>query len=54
MAKPMFSSFGPGPVVLLATAFAIGLMRWSLLLVLLVLVPLSIALAWWMPPRSQP
>ena len=54
MAKPMFNSFGPGPVVLLATAFAIGLMRWSLLLVLLVLVPISIALAWWMPPRSQP
>jgi chromate transporter len=54
MAKPMFRSFGPAPVILVATAFAIGLMRWSLPLVLLVLVPLSIALAWWLRPRAQP
>jgi chromate transporter len=47
MAAPMFRSFGPAPLVLLATAFAIGVMRWPLLLVLLLLLPLSIALAWW-------
>jgi chromate transporter len=55
MAKPMFRSFGPAPVILLATAFAIGLMRWPLLLVLIVLAPLSIALAWWAQrPRALP
>jgi hypothetical protein len=54
MAKPMFCSLGPGPVILLATAIAIGLMRWSLLLVLLVLAPLSVALAWWTRPSTQP
>jgi chromate transporter len=54
MAMPMFRSVGPAPAILLATAFAIGLMRWSLLLVLLVLAPLSIALAWWMRPGTQP
>jgi drug/metabolite transporter (DMT)-like permease len=54
MAKPMFRSFGPAPVILLATAFAIGLMRWPLLLVLIVLAPLSIALAWWTQrPRAH-
>jgi chromate transporter len=47
MAAPMFRSFGPAPLVLLATAFAIGVMRWPLLLVLLVLLPASIGLAWW-------
>jgi chromate transporter len=47
MAEPMFRSFAPAPFVVLATAVAIGLMRWPLLLVLIVLVPTSIALAWW-------
>jgi len=47
MAKPMFRRFGPAPLVLLATAFAIGLMRWPLLLVLIVIAPVSIGLAWW-------
>jgi chromate transporter len=47
MAAPMFRSFGPAPFVLLATAFAIGVMRWPLLLVLAVLLPSSVALAWW-------
>jgi chromate transporter len=46
MAKPMFASFGPAPFMLLATAFAIGLMRWSLLLVLIVMIPVSIGLVW--------
>ena len=54
MAAPMFRSFGPAPVVVLATAFAIGLMRWPLLAVLVVLVPLSIGLAWTMRPGARP
>jgi chromate transporter len=38
---------GPAPLVVLATALAIGVMRWPLLGVLSVLVPVSIGLAWW-------
>jgi chromate transporter len=52
MAAPIFRRFGPGPFVLLATAFAIGLMRWPLLLVLMVMMPVSIGLAWGMRPRT--
>jgi hypothetical protein len=33
--------------VIVATAIAIGLMRWPLLSVMLVMVPVSIGLAWW-------
>jgi len=51
MAAPMFRSLTPAPFVLLGTAFAIGLMRWPLLWVLLVLAPVSIGLAWWKPRR---
>jgi hypothetical protein len=54
MAAPMFRSFGPAPLVVLATAFAIGVMRWPLLLVLIVIIPISIGLAWVMRPRIQP
>jgi chromate transporter len=50
MATPMFRSFGPAPFILLAIAFAIGVMRWPLLAVLVVLVPASIGLAWWRRP----
>ena len=46
MAAPIFRSFGPAPIVALVTAFAIGLMRWPLLVVLMVIVPISIGLAW--------
>lgn len=46
MATPMFRKLGPAPIVMLATAFAIGLMRWPLLLVLIVIVPISIGAAW--------
>lgn len=57
MAAPMFRGFGLAPIVILATAFAIGLMRWPLLAVLMVMAPLSIGLAWvrpsWMRPRSS-
>ncbi|MBX9844966.1 MAG: chromate transporter [Xanthobacteraceae bacterium] len=47
MAAPMFKSLGPAPFVIVATAIAIGLMRWPLLWVMLVMVPVSIGLAWW-------
>ena len=48
MAEPMFQKFGPAPFVVVAIAIAIGLLRWPLLWVLVVVVPVSIALAWWM------
>jgi chromate transporter len=54
MAAPMFRSFGPAPLVVLATAFAIGVMRWPLLLVLIVIIPVSIGVAWVTRPRIQP
>jgi chromate transporter len=47
MATPLFRRFGPAPPVLLATALAIGIMRWPLLWVMIVLVPTSIGLARW-------
>ena len=48
MAAPLFRDrLDFAPFVALATAGAIGLMRWPLLWVLAVLVPLSIALAGW-------
>jgi chromate transporter len=47
MAVPLFRSFGPSPFVLVVTMLAIGVMRWPLLTVMMVLVPASIALAWW-------
>ena len=48
MAAPLLRRrVSPAPLVLAATALAIGVMRWPLLWVMLVLVPVSIALAWW-------
>ena len=47
MAAPLFRNLGPAPLVTLATAGTIGLMRWPLVAVLAVLAPLSILLAWW-------
>jgi chromate transporter len=48
MAQPILRrQAGPAPVIVLAAIVAIGVMRWPLVPVLLVLVPLSIALAWW-------
>ena len=48
MVVPLFKGgIGLGPAVVVATALAIGLMRWPLLWVLAVLVPASIGLAWW-------
>jgi chromate transporter len=49
MAAPIFRApIGPAPFVLVATAIAVGVMRWPLLWVLLILAPVSIALSWWM------
>jgi len=48
MAEPLFRApVGPAPFVVLAAIGAIGIMRWPLLWVMVVLVPSSIALAWW-------
>ncbi len=48
MAVPLFKAgIGPAPFVLVGTAAAIGLMRWPLVWVLLVMAPLSFAAAWW-------
>lgn len=47
MAVPLFRSFGPAPFVFAAVAFAIGVMRWPLVSVMLVMAPLGVALAWW-------
>lgn len=47
MAVPLFRTLGPAPFVFAATAFAIGVMRWPLLWVMLAMVPIGIGLAWW-------
>jgi chromate transporter len=48
MAEPMLRrGAGPAPVIVVAAIVAIGVLRWPLVWVLLVLLPLSIALAWW-------
>ena len=47
MAAPLFQKLGPAPFVMIATMLAIGLMRWPLLIVMVVLVPTSVGLAWW-------
>ena len=47
MARPLFrSSAVTRPVIALATFAAIGIVQWPLPLVLAVIVPVSIALAW--------
>jgi chromate transporter len=46
MAGPLFKKFSPAPFVLIATAVSIGVLRWPLHWVMLVLVPLSIGLSW--------
>lgn len=48
MVVPLFKGgIAPGPFVVLATAGAIGFMRWPLLWVLAAIIPVSIGLAWW-------
>ncbi|MGA8356157.1 MAG: chromate transporter, partial [Xanthobacteraceae bacterium] len=47
MARPLFQrSAVTQPLIALATFAAIGVMQWPLPLVLAVIVPVSIALAW--------
>ena len=46
MAMPLLKGMSAAPLVAILTAFGIGVMRWPLVAVLAVLVPLSIALAW--------
>jgi len=47
MVVPLFKGgINPAPFVVLAVALAIGVMRWPLLWVMAVLVPVSIAMAW--------
>ena len=46
MAVPLFRTLGPAPFVFAATAFAIGVMRWPLPWVMLVMAPLGIGVAW--------
>jgi chromate transporter len=40
----------PAHLVTLAAFVAAGVLRWPLLLVMAVLVPISVALAWWRRP----
>jgi chromate transporter len=48
MARPLLRDHKRiAPLVALVTFAAIGVMQWSLPLVLLVVAPLSVALAWW-------
>lgn len=47
MAQPLLRQGAPGLVVAAAAFVAVGVMRWPLPYVLLVLAPISIALAWW-------
>jgi chromate transporter len=47
MAKPMVAKLSPAPFVALAAFAAVGIMRWPLPWVLVVMAPVSIALAWW-------
>lgn len=48
MAVPLLRGrLGPAPFVMAGTALAIGVMRWPLLWVMMIVVPVSIALAFW-------
>jgi chromate transporter len=48
MARPMLKDQGwIAPLVALAAFVGIGVMRWPIYIVLVILVPVSIALAWW-------
>jgi chromate transporter len=47
MAQPLLREGAPALAVTAAGFVAVGVMRWPLPYVLLVLVPLSIALSWW-------
>lgn len=52
MAEPVLrKGLGPAPLVMAATFVAIGVARWPLVWTLVVLAPVSIALAWWWQRR---
>lgn len=52
MARPLFRwPLGPAHAIAIAGFVAIGLLRWPLPWVLLVLAPVSIAVAWWRRAR---
>jgi chromate transporter len=52
MAEPIFRKpFGPAPFVMIATFAAVGIWRLPLVWVLAVLIPLSIAMAWFWPRK---
>jgi len=46
MAQPILRELSPAPVVALAAFAAVGIMRWPLPWVLVLMAPVSIALAW--------
>jgi chromate transporter len=48
MARPILVKLSPAPFIALAAFVAVGIMRWPLPWVLVVMAPVSIALAWWM------
>jgi hypothetical protein len=51
MALPLFKDWRRlGPVIVLATLVSIGFLGWPIYLVLAILVPVSIAIAWWGRP----
>ena len=48
MAKPLFKDCRwTAPLIAVVTFAGIGVMRWPIYFVLAVLVPASIAIAWW-------
>ena len=47
MAMPLFKRIGPAPLLMLVTMFAIGVMRWPLLAVMLAMAPVSLAMFAW-------
>ena len=52
MAQPVLSKLiAPAPLVMAATFIAIGVLRLPLVPCLLVLAPVSVALAYWWPSR---
>jgi chromate transporter len=52
MALPLFRRpLEPGPFIAAAGFVAVGLLRWPLVWVVLALVPVSLALAWWRASR---
>jgi chromate transporter len=48
MAEPLFRrGFGSAPIVIGSLVVAVGVLRWPLVWVIIIALPLSVALAWW-------